>query len=189
MKRLLLPLLAFTFVCSLSNSAQALPGESVQTVKNRIANNAAFSPIKRGIGELSGAPFYRSQAKLPDGELSFVMNADRQDQRSTVEAIAFGATQPFAGFTRENVSLIYQTFGKATTQEFVRSQYIAKVDFNQVEKRFYRGRTFGYVTSMFKQSQDGRKYYHFMVLPLSDFNAQLQADQQCRRSSADICGD
>jgi hypothetical protein len=189
MKRQLLSILAFTFVCSLANSAHALPGESVQTVRSRIANNSMFSPLKRGIGELSGQPFYNAQAKLPNGSLFFSMNPDQQDQRSQQETIAIGATKPFAGFTRQNVGLIQQIFGSTPSQDFVRSQYVARVNFNQLEKRFYRGKSFAYITTEFKQPTDGRKYYHFTVLPLKDLNALIQADQQCRQQSADICGD
>lgn len=189
MKRQLLSILAFTLVCNFANSAYALPGESVQTVKNKIANHSAFSPLKRGIGELSGSPFYTAQAKLPNGNLVFSMNPDRQDQRSQRETIALGATKPFAGFTRQNVGLIQQTFGNTTSQDFVRSQSVAKVDFNQLEKRFYRGKSFAYITTEFKQPSNGTRYYHFTILPLRDLNAELQADQQCRQRSADICGD
>lgn len=189
MKRQLLSIVAFTFVCSLANSAHALPGESVQTVKNKIANNSAFSPLKRGIGELSGSPFYNAQAKLANGDLFFSMIPDRQDRRSIEETIAFGATKPFAGFTRQNVGLIQQTFGNATSRDFVRSRYVGRIEFTQIEKRFYRGRSFAYITTEAKQSSDGRKYYHFTVLPLQDLNEAIRAAQQCRKLGADVCGD
>lgn len=188
MKRQLLSILAFTFVCSLANSAHALPGESIQTVRNKIASQSAFSPLKRGIGELSGSPFYTAQAKLPNGDLFFLMNPDRQDQRSIEETIAFGATKPFAGFTRQNVALIQQTFGSATSQDFVRSQYVARVNFAEYEKRFYRGKTFAFVTTEFKQPHQGRKHYHFAILPLEELNRYIEADQRCRQSE-DLCAE
>lgn len=189
MKRQLLPILAFTFVCSLANSAHALPGESVQTVRSRIANISMFSPLKRGLGELSGQPFYNAQANLPNGKLFFSMNPDRQDQRSRDETIALGATKPFAGFTRQNVGLIQQIFGSTASQDFVRSRYVARVNFTQLERRFYRGQSFAYITTEFRQSSDGQKYYHFMVLPLQDLNEMINSDQRCRKISADVCGD
>ncbi|GAP93881.1 hypothetical protein NIES2104_03900 [Leptolyngbya sp. NIES-2104] len=133
-------------------------------------------------------PFYNAQAKLPNGELVFSMNPDRQGQRSIEETIAFGATKPFAGFTRQNVRLIQQTFGSATSEDFVRSQYVARVNFAEYEKRFYRGTTFAFVTTEFKQPHQGRKYYHFTILPLKDLNEAIQADQRCRQSEY-LCAD
>lgn len=188
MKRELLSITAaFTLIFSLSNSAHALPGDSVQTVKNRVAKQSVFSPLKRGIAELSGLPFYMSQAKLPNGNLVFSMTPDRQDQRSQRETIAFGTTKPFSGFTRQNLGLIQQMFGSSISADFQRSQYVARVDYTGVEKRFYRGKTFAYTTTAFQQPNQGQKFYHFTVLPLKDLDAAIQADQQCRQQSANGC--
>lgn len=191
MKRQLLPILtAFTLICSLSSPARALPGESVQTVKNWVAKHSVLSPLKRGIAELSGAPFYTSRGKLPNGTIVFAMNPDRQDQRSQQETIALGTSKPFAGFTRQNVGLIQQMFSESIAQDFGRSRYVSRVDYTHVEKQFYRGKTFGYVTTTFKQpTSEGQKYYHFSVLPLKDLDGEIRADQQCRKQSANGCGD
>ncbi|MBW4439988.1 MAG: hypothetical protein KME10_01875 [Plectolyngbya sp. WJT66-NPBG17] len=190
MKPQLLPILtAFTLVCSLSNPAHALPGESVQTVKNRVTNNSALSPLDRGIAELSGLPFYTSQGKLPDGGIVFSMSPDRQDQRSQQETIAFETSKSFAGFTRQNLKLIQQMFGGSIAEDFRRSSYVARVDYVHIENRFYRGKKFAYTTTEFKQSNDGRKFYHFTVLPLKDLNGEIRADQQCRQQSENGCGD
>lgn len=148
MKRQLLSITAaFTLACSLSHPAQALPGDSVQTVKNWAAKKAGLSPLKRGIAELSGLPFYTSQAKLPNGSLVFSMSPDRQDQRSQQETIALGTSKPFAGFTRQNLALVQQMFGDSIAKDFERSQYVARVNYTEVEKRFYQGQTFAYSTT------------------------------------------
>lgn len=184
-------LLAITAACALvfsfSNSAQALPGETVQTVKNRVAKLSGMSPLKRGIAELSGLPFYTSEGKLPNGTIVFSMTPDRQDQRSQRETIAFGTAKPFTGFTRENLGLIQQMFNTAVSEDFRRSQYVARVDYNDVEKRFFRARTFGYMTTEFKQPNQGRKFYHFTVLPLKDLNSAIQSERQCRQQSPFGC--
>ena len=159
----------------------------MQTVKTWVNQRSMLSPLKRGIAELSGLPFYTSQGKLPDGTIVFSMRPDRQDQRSQQETIAFGTAQPFSGFTRQNIVLIQQIFSQSIATDFGRSQYVAKVDYNQVEKRFYQGKTFGYSTTVFKQPNEGRKFYHFTVVPLSDLNGEIQANQQCRKQNANGC--
>jgi len=188
MKRQLLSITAaFTLVFSLSHLAQALPGDSVQSVKNWAAKKSVLSPLKRGIAELSGLPFYMSQAKLPNGDLVFLMSPDRQDQRSQQETIAFGTSKPFTGFTRQNLELVQQMFGGSIAKDFGRSQYVRRVNYTEVEKRFYQGQTFAYSTTEFKQSSQGRKFYHFTVLPLKDLDSAIQADRQCRQQSANGC--
>lgn len=190
MKRQLLSITAAcALVFSFSNSAHALPGESVQTVRNRIAKQSGMSPLKRGIAELSGLPFYTSEGKLPNGTIVFSMSPDRQDQRSRQETIALGTAQPFAGFTRQNLGIIQQMFGGSISSDFRNSQYVARVNYNTVEKRFYRGKAFAYSTTEFKQPNQGRKFYHFTVLSLKDLNNAIQIERQCRQQSADGCGD
>lgn len=190
MKPQLFPIItAFTLVCSLSSPARALPGDSVQTVKNLIAQNSVLSPLKRGIAELSGQPFYTSQGKLPNGTIVFSMSPDSQDQRSQRETIAFSTAKPFAGFTRQNLELIQQMLNRSVSADFGRSQFVARVDYTDVEKRFYQGKTFAYITTTVKQPNAGQKFYHFMVLPLKDLDREIQADQQCRQRSANGCGD
>lgn len=188
MKRQLLSITAaFTLVFSLSQAARALPGETVQTVKNRVAKQSMMSPLKRGIAELSGLPFYTSEGKLPSGTIVFSMSPDRQDQRSQQETIALGTAQSFKGFTRENLGLIQQMFNTAVSEDFRRSQYVARVDYAGIEKRFYRGRTFAYRTTEFKQPNQGRKFYHFTVLTLKDLNGEIQGERQCRQQSPYGC--
>ena len=177
----------FTLALSITNSADALPGDSVQAVKTSVNQHSALSPLKRGIAELSGLPFYTSQGKLPDGTIVFSMSPDRQDQRSQQETIAFGTTKPFAGFTRQNLALIQQMFNGSIAQDFERSQYVARVNYTEVEKRFYRGKTFGYTTTTFKRPNQGQQFYHFTVLPLKNLDGAIQADQQCRRQNAGGC--
>ncbi len=188
MKRPLLQIATvFTFVFSLSNPAGASPGDSVQAVKTSIAQHSFLSPLKRGIAELSGLPFYTSQGKLPDGTIVFLMSPDKQDQRSQQETIAFATAKPFAGFTRQNLALIQQMFSDAIAEDFERSQYVARVDYTETEKRFYRGKTFAYTTTTFRHSNEGRKFYHFTVLSLKNLAGAIRADQQCRQQNLGGC--
>ncbi len=80
-------------------------------------------------------------------------------------------------------------FNQSTAADFGRSQYVARVDYTDVEKRFYQGKTFAYITTTFKQANEGQKFYHFTVLPLKDLDREIHADQQCRQRSANGCGD
>jgi hypothetical protein len=178
---------ALTFIFSLTNSAQALPGESVQTVKSWASQHSVLSPLKRGIAELSGMPFYNSQGKLPNGTIEFSMSPDAKDQRSQEETIAFGTAKPFDGFTRQNLGLIAQMFSPEIAEDFKRSRYVARVDYTAHEKRFYQGRTFAYSTTEFKESLGGKQYYHFTVLPLQNLNGAIQGERQCRQQSAGGC--
>lgn len=188
MNRSLIPLTTvFALAFSLHAPAQAVPGDSVQTVKNWVKQHSLLSPLSRDIAELSGLPFYTSNAKLSNGTLVFSMSPDRQDKVSQRETIAFGTPQPFAGFTRQNLSLIQQIYSAAIANDFRTSQYVAQVDYNPVENRYFRGKRFAYRTTAFKQATEGRKYYHFTVIPLKDLNGSIQGDRQCRQQSAFGC--
>lgn len=188
MKRNLIILsVGFSLLCNFNTSAYAVPGDSVQTVKNWAKQHSLLSPLGRGIAELSGLPFYTSQATLTNGTVVFSMSPDRQDKISQTETIAFGTAQPFAGFTRQNLDLIRQIYSSAIANDFRASQYIAKVDYRPVENRYFRGKRFGYRTTEFKEANDGRKFYHFTILPLESLNGTIQGDRQCRQQSAFGC--
>lgn len=187
MKQLLQTATAFTLVLGLTHPAHALPGDSVQTVKAWVNQHSTLSPLKRGIAELSGQPFYTSQGKLPNGTIVFSMSPDRQDQTSQQETIAFGTAKPFAGFARQNLGLVQQMFSESIAKDFGRSQYVARVEYTEIEKRFYRGKTFAYSTAEFKRPNEGQKFYHFTVLSLKDLDGAIQGEQQCRRQGAGGC--
>ncbi|MCU0548831.1 MAG: hypothetical protein MUC48_05740 [Leptolyngbya sp. Prado105] len=188
MKRYLISLTAvFALACNLNSSASAIPGDSVQTVKNWAKQHSLLSPLNRGIAELSGLPFYTSQAKLPNGTVVFSMSPDRQDKISQRETIAFATAQAFPGFTRQNLDVIRQIFNRRIVSDFRASRYVAKVDYAFVENRYFRGSQFAYQTATFKQAQNGQKFYHFTVIPLKDLEAIIQGDRQCRSRSANGC--
>jgi hypothetical protein len=188
MKRHLIFLsVGFALLCNFNASVQAAPGDSVQTVKNWAKQHSLLSPLGRGIAELSGLPFYTSQATLPNGTVVFSMSPDRQDKISQTETIAFGTAQPFAGFTRQNLDLIRKIYRSAIADDFRASAYIAKVDYRSVENRYFRGKQFGYRTTAFKEANDGRKFYHFTVLPLKSLDGTIQGDRQCRQQSSSGC--
>jgi hypothetical protein len=188
MKRPLLYLAtAFSLALSLTAPARAIPGDSVQTVKTWVTQHSLLSPLKRGVSELSNLPFYTSEAKLPNGTLVFSMSPDRQDKISQKETIALSATQPFAGFTRQNLAVIQQIYGGTIASDFRAAQYVANVDYNMLENRFFRGKQFAYRTTTFKQPSDGKRFYHFTVLSLKDLNGEISSDRQCRKQSAFGC--
>lgn len=188
MKRfLLLFTAAFSLAFSLNSPAQAIPGDSVQTVKNWVKQHSGLSPLMRGVAELSGLPFYTSEAKLPNGTIVFSMSPDRQDKISQKETIALRTVQPFAGFTRQNLNVIQQIYGGSIATDFRASQFVAQVNYNSVENRYYRGKQFAYRTTAFKEANEGQKFYHFTVMPLNDLNAEIQGDRQCRKQSAFGC--
>lgn len=188
MKRYLIPFTAaFALAYSLNSPAQAIPGNSVQMVKNWAKQHSLLSPLSRGIAELSGLPFYTSEAKLPNGSLVFSMSPDQQDKVSQKETIAYGTAKPFAGFTRQNLSVIQQVYGNAIANDFRASQFVAQVNYNPVENRYYRGTRFAYRTTAFKEANQGQKFYHFTVIPLKSLNGEIQGDRQCRKQSAFGC--
>lgn len=181
-----LSVLALNFV----SSAQALPGQSVQTVSQWAKQHPLLSPFKRGIGELSGLPFYTSQAKVQTGVINFLMNSDRADKQSREETIAYGTKTAFDGFTRTNtkgLDLIRSIYDQAMVNDFQKSRYVARVDFNPYEYQFFRGQRFGYIALRFKQANQGERFFHFKVVPLSDLNGKIAGTQQCRKQSAFGC--
>ncbi|NDJ19543.1 hypothetical protein [Myxacorys almedinensis] len=175
------------------SSAQALPGQNVQTVMRWVQNHALLSPFERGIGELSGLPFYNSQAKVENGTVVFAMNpTDRTDKIVGEEIIAY-QTQSNAGntiFTRTNsegLGIVQRIYDQSLTNDFQKSKYVARVEFNYVDLRFFQGKRFGYSTVSFKQPTDGQWFYHFRVISLENLNGLILGEQQCRRQSADGC--
>lgn len=187
----ILAIATLTLALGAGTAAQALPGQKVQTVVQWAKQHSILSPLKRSIGELSGLPFYNSQTKVNLGTLFFAMNADRADQISQAETIAVGTKSAFSGFTRTNgsgLSLVGKIYNQKLTTDFVRSSYIAKVSFNDYEIRFYRGQSFGYVTTDFQsKNQDGQKYHHFGVVPLGSLAGRVTSTQQCRQRNAFGC--
>lgn len=187
----ILAIATVTLALGVSTSAQALPRQRVQTVVQWAKQHPILSPLKRGIGELSGLPFYNSQAKVNLGTFTFAMNPDRADQIVKNETIALATKTAFPGFTRTHsagLNLIGKIYDQKLTTDFQKSAYIAKVSFNDYELKFYRGKTFGYVTTDFKSAaQDGQKYHHFGVVSLGDLSGRITATQQCRQQSAYGC--
>jgi hypothetical protein len=175
---------------NLSPAAQALPGQSVQTVTQWASQHLQLSPFKRGIGELSGMPYYSSQATVETGTINFLMNPDRTDTRSREETIAYGAKPQFAGFTRTNaqgLNLIQSIYDRGLVVDFQKSRYVARVDFNPHEHQFYRGQKFGYIITRFKEANQGVRHNHFTVVPLNELGGRLSRLQQCRKQNAFGC--
>ena len=173
-----------------SPAAQALPGQSVPTVTQWVKQHPLLAPFKRGIGELSGLPFYNAQATVKTGTVNFAMNADRADKQSRQETIAYSTGTAFGGFTRENkagLDLIKSIYDNGIVSDFQKSRYVARVDFNPYEHQFYRGQRFGYVVLRFKEATEGKRFFHFTVVPLSDLNGRIVGTQQCRKQSAFGC--
>jgi hypothetical protein len=181
-----------TVVLNLSPSAQALPGQSVQTVTQWAKQHPLLSPFKRGIGELSGMPFYNSQATVKTGTIYFSMNPDQRDKQSREETIAYSTKTQFDGFTRTNakgLDLIRSIYGPAIVSDFQKSRYLARVDFNPHEEQFYRGQQFGYHVVRFKEARQAERFFHLSVVPLSDLDTMITNSRLCRKQSAFGCGD
>ncbi|MBW4417910.1 MAG: hypothetical protein KME13_01625 [Myxacorys californica WJT36-NPBG1] len=179
-----------------ASSAQALPGQKIQTVLQWAQKHSLLSPFKRDIGELSGLPFYTSEAKVKGGSIVFAMNpTDQTDIVVGEEAIAYRtqSNRANAAFTRTNteglnlIRSIYTQPLANVANDFQQSKYVARVEFNHVDLRFFQGKRFGYTTLEFKEPSQGERFYHFKVIPLKDLNSAILSEQQCRKQSADGC--
>lgn len=182
---------AFALLLNLATPAQALPDQSVQTVVQWAKQHRVLSPLRRGISELGNQPFYTSGAALKTGNLVFSMSPDRADRQVRKETIVSSNGQKSERFTRTNINglnLINQIYDRAIVNDFRQSKYVAQVRYNHQEVRFYRGQSFGYMTTDFKPISPGEKYFnHFTILSLSQFDREISFQQQCSQQSMDGC--
>lgn len=169
--------------------AHALPGQSVDTVLKWANSHKVLSPLTRGIGELSGQPYYTTQAKTEAGNFVFTMNPDKNQAKEETIALR---TSKFSQmiFTRTNptgLTLIQQVYNSPLATDFRNAKYIANVDFLGQQLRFYEGKNYGYITTEFKQPSEGQRFYHFSVVSKSDLKPILASDRACQQRNPAGC--
>jgi hypothetical protein len=186
--------LGLVLAIGVSAPAIALPGQEMQKVIQRFQNHPLLPSLTRGVSELSGQPYYTTQANTNAGTVVFTASPV-SGTKSAVdrETIAYSTRQsaPNLEFLRTNAAglgLIQSVYDPTIATDFQRSRYVARVDFTEREQRFYRGQRFGYITTQFKNlNQQGDRFVHFTVIPLGQLNSAIAAEQSCRRQSPDGC--
>lgn len=181
---------SLTLLLGIGQPALALPGQTPQTLMRWSEQHTFLNKLKQGTSELSGLPYYTTEAKKPNSGVRFTASpVSATNPRIEEETIVFRTTQSpstFA-FTRNNrqgLDLIQKVYGAAITRDFGTAKYVARVEYPDLTLQFYRGGSFGYITTQFKpMAGQQERFYHFSVIALNQLGDRVTTEQRCQKQN------
>jgi hypothetical protein len=154
-----------------TTSAQALPGQNIETVRQEAKN----SPVLPVLVYNRQVAAYTGIRTIKDGLLALFVKVNPENRISTREQIITQVSEPGLAFTRDNVrglEMIQRIYNPQVANDFRNSKYVAQVG----KTDFYQGNMFVYITE--RNPLEGVR--RLSLVPTSDLGAAIKREQLCQ---------